>query len=169
MRSIHTALLVAALSFTAAPSAFAAGSDSDNLTVTASVENSCVITGGTLAFGVYDTITGAAVDASTAIRVECTAGATATITLGEGANADVGSTADDPERRLSDGGSSFLAYELFIDSNRGSEWGDTLGTGKEYTAVDANPAAQTVYGRITSGQDVAAGAYADTVVATVTF
>lgn len=153
----------------AALPAATAGTDTDDLEITASVENTCVITGGTLAFGTYDTIAGVAVDGSATISVECTAGATATITLGQGAHADTGSTDADPARRLNDGGTNFLAYELFLDAGRTSEWGNTEGTGKSYEAVSAEAVSQNVYGRLLANQDVPAGSYTDTVVATVTF
>lgn len=168
MRSTRTALFTILALLTLAPAAFA-GTDTDNLEVTASVQNSCVITGGTLAFGVYDTVTGAQLDASTSISVECTTGATATIMLGQGANADTGSTDDAPLRRLNDGGTNYLSYQLYSAANRGTVWGNTAGTGVEYTAASADAFAETVYGRIAGGQDVPAGSYSDTVIATVSF
>jgi spore coat protein U-like protein len=168
MRTFHATALILLGSIAFATPALA-GTDTDNLNVTASVENSCVITGGTLAFGVYDTVSGAAVNASTSINVECTAGAITTITLGEGANEDTGSTPAAPARRLYDGDASFLSYSLYSDAGRTTAWGDTAETGKGYTAITAEAAALTVYGRVAANQDVPAGSYTDTVVATVTF
>jgi spore coat protein U-like protein len=168
MKTTRTALFILVGTLAMAPAAIA-GTDTDNLTVTASVQNTCVITGGTLAFGVYDTVSGAAVDASTALSVECTRGAATTITLGEGDNADVASAPDEPLRRLSDGDTSFLSYSLFSDVGRTAIWGDTAGTGKDYNAVSAAPVSQTVYGRLASNQDVVAGSYTDTVIATISF
>lgn len=168
MRNSRSLFAVLIGSLALAPSAIAAIS-TGTLAVSASVQNSCLITGGTLAFGVYDTITGSAIDSSTTISVECTAGAVTTITLGQGANADTGSTDAAPLRRLSDGGINRLSYSLFTDAGRTAVWGNTAGTGKGYTAANANPANQTVYGRLTANQDVPAGAYTDSVVATITF
>lgn len=167
MRNHLTSVLVAGL-LALAPAAFA-DTDTDNLTVTASVQTSCQITGGTLAFGVYDTIGGAAVDASTSVSVECTAGTIATITLGQGDHADTGSSDSAPLRRMSNGVSSYLSYFLFSNSERDLVWANTAGTGVEYSASNANAANLTVYGRLSAGQDVPAGSYSDTVVATVTF
>jgi spore coat protein U-like protein len=146
----------------------AAGTATDNLTVTATVADSCTITGGTLAFGTYDTVSGAAIDASGEISVACTKDATAAITLDQGSNASGTSTDADPDRRMLSG-TEVLSYTLFTDSGRTTEWGNTAGTSKSYTAATSDSVAQTVFGRITADQDVPAGSYTDTVVATVTF
>lgn len=166
-RTLSTLLVLAAVARLAGSAA--AGTATDNLGVTATVSNSCTITGGTLAFGTYDTISGAEVSGSGSISVACTKGASATITLGQGQNADTGSTDASPLRRMSDGGSNFLKYSLFTDSGHTTVWGNTAGTGKSYTATSSTAAAQTVFGSISSSQDVPAGSYSDSVVATVTF
>lgn len=61
-----------------------------------------------------------------------------------------------------------LSYSLFSDTERTTVWGDgatvDVGSAGTGSAVD-----HTVYGRVASGQNVPAGSYADTVVATVTF
>ncbi len=139
-----------------------------NLDVSADVVASCTIDTTALAFGNYDPIDPADVDNTGTVTVTCTQDAPVAITLGQGANAGGTSTDASPERRLSDG-TNFLTYSLFSDSARTTVWtneatGDveTTGTG----AADAH----TVYGRIDGGQNSApAGAYSDTVVATVTF
>lgn len=146
-----------------------AGTDTDSLAVTATVAASCTITGGTLAFGTYDTVSGAAVNGTADLSVACTKDAVATITLGQGSNADTGSTDAEPARRMSDGGTDFLAYSLFSDSGRSTVWGNTELTGKSYTAATSDPETQTVFATIEGSQDVPAAAYSDTVVATVTF
>jgi spore coat protein U-like protein len=93
--------------------------------------------------------------------VACTKGAAPSITLGAGANAS-GST-----RQLAFG-SERLTYELFSNSGRTTVWNSTNvltpGAAPSKAARDFS-----VYGRIASGQDVSAGSYTDTVVATVNF
>jgi spore coat protein U-like protein len=144
----------------------AAADDSDDLTVHASVEDSCVITGAALDFGVYDTITRAAVPGQADLTVACTRGAIATITLDEGANENTGSLPTAPLRRLVDGaGTHFLSYSLYSDALFQDAW-TTTGVG--YTALSSDPEAQTVFGRVESGQDVVTGDYNDTVLATIT-
>jgi spore coat protein U-like protein len=168
MHKTRTLLLFLAGSLFLAPAAFA-DTDADNLEVTASVVNTCQITGGTLNFGAYDTVSGAAVNASTTVSVECTEGATAIITLGQGANPDTGTTTAVPLRRMSDGGTNYLSYFLYSDTDRLTVWGETPVTGKSYTATSAAPANLTVFGTIAANQDEPANSYSDTVVATITF
>lgn len=143
----------------------------DSLAVSADVTASCTIATAALAFGNYDPVVANAtadLDGTGTVTVTCTTGSGATITLAQGANADTGSTAAAPLRRLLNGTTNYLNYSLFSDTTRTAVWGDdatvdvaTTGTG----AADAH----TVYGRIPAGQNQPAGAYADTVVATVTF
>ena len=147
-----------------------AGADATaNLNVSATVASSCTITGGTLAFGTYNTVSGAAVDSTAALHVACTSGTETTVMLGQGANAAGGSTTSAPARQMSDGTGNLLGYALFSDSARSTVWGDTTLTGNPYTALTSGSATQTVYGRVIANQDVPAGAYTDTVLATIAF
>jgi spore coat protein U domain-containing protein, fimbrial subunit CupE1/2/3/6 len=145
----------------------AAGSASANLSVSASVANNCTISTSPLAFGAYDPVVANAssnLDATGMVTVACTKGATATIGLGLGSNAS-GNT-----RRMTDGSTNFLTYEVYQDSSRSAVWGNS---GAELLSPSAAPSKSTrdftVYGRIPSNQDVPAGSYADTVTATVNF
>ncbi|MCU1308822.1 MAG: Spore coat domain protein [Acidobacteriaceae bacterium] len=89
---IVLALAILALSGT---SAFA-GTATSNLSATATVTANCTISTNPLAFGAYDPLVA---NASTAlpgtgiVTVICTNGSAATITLGQGSNANTGSTA----------------------------------------------------------------------------
>ena len=148
-----------------------AATATSNLSVTASVTANCTITTAPVAFGAYDPITAnatAALNGTGTVNVTCTNGATTTVTLGQGANADAGSTAAAPARRLSDGATDFLAYTLYSDTGCTTVWGDTAGTGVAHTGT-GTLTALTVYGAVAAGQSVPAGNYADTVVATITF
>jgi spore coat protein U-like protein len=163
MSKLRITLLTLVGSLAFAPMAMA--DDADDLTVHASVEDSCVITGAALDFGVYDTITRSAISQQANLTVACTRGAVATISLDEGANAASGSVPGAPLRRLVDGaGTHFLSYSLFSDPTRQDPW---TSTGIEYDAATSDPEAQTVYGRLEAGQDVVTGDYNDTVLATI--
>lgn len=147
-----------------------AGTANSDLTVTATIANNCTIATTTLAFGTYDPITthkAANLDGTGAVTVTCTNGASVGITLGQGANADAGSTDAAPLRRMKSG-SNYLSYSLFSDSNRSVVWGNTSETDVSDTGTGVE-SAHTVYGRIALDQNVPAGSYSDTVVATVTF
>lgn len=156
-----------------ATSAILADTQQANLPVSASVSANCAISTSAVAFGAYDP---AVANASTAldnqgsVTVTCTSGASTTITLGEGDNANAGSTAAVPLRRMSDGAGTphYLSYFLYQDGGRSTVWGDTGGTGVAHTGTGTSTAIN-VYGRVTGGQNVPTGSYADTVVATVTF
>ena len=82
--------------------------------------------------------------------------------LGQGTNYSAG-------RRLVSGGTNYLNYELYKDSGRSTVW-TGIGAGRlAYTATTKAEQTITIYGRVTGGQDAAAGAYTDTVVATADF
>jgi spore coat protein U-like protein len=138
-----------------------------NLGVSATVTNNCTISTAALAFGSYDPVGTHAstnLDGTGTVIVACTKGAVATVGLGLGSNAS-GST-----RRMTDGASEFLTYELYQDAGRTTVWGNS-GAGLYSPGAAPSKAARnfTVYGRVASNQDVAAGSYSDTVVATVNF
>jgi spore coat protein U-like protein len=145
------------------------GNTTSNINVSASVTATCSISAGALAFGSYDPVVGSQVDGQATLSVSCTKGATATITLGQGSHAAGGSTDSSPVRRMKDAGTNHLSYALFSDLARTTEWGNTAGTGVDYTSIGSAAASVIVYGRIAASQDLPAGAYTDTVVATVTF
>jgi spore coat protein U-like protein len=161
----RTLLAVASL---LASTAAIAGTSTSNLTVTATVTDSCSVSAGTLAFGTYDTVTGTAVDGTGTVTVACTSGASSTVTLGQGSYAAGGSSDAVPLRQMGSG-SDRLAYTLYQDAGRTTVWGNTGGTGVAYTATSSATSDLTVYGTVDAGQDVPAGSYSDTVVATITF
>jgi spore coat protein U-like protein len=157
----------AALAFAGFGSKTNAATATANLGVSATVTNNCTISTVALAFGSYDPVVANAstnLDGTGTVVVACTKGSTATIGLGLGSNAS-GSV-----RRMTDGSSNYLTYELYQDSGRSTIWG-TAGAGLLSPAAAPSKAARnfTVYGRVTSNQDVPAGSYNDTVVATVNF
>ncbi len=142
-----------------------------NLEVSAAVSASCSISTTALAFGAYDPVVAHAATALTAegaVLVTCTSGSGAVITLGQGANADTGSTDAAPARRMVSSVTNHLAYHLYSDSERATLWGNTEATGLAEIGTGTQESLQ-VYGRIPAAQNVPAGTYTDTVVATVTF
>lgn len=147
-----------------------AGSASSDMNVSASVSANCTISAGALAFGAYDPVAAnlaAALDGTATLTVRCTQGASATIALDQGANADAGSTALIPLRRMADGAAHFLAYFLFQDAGRSTVWGAGAAAAA-YTGTGDSQGV-TVYGRMPAAQNVPAGNFADTVSATINF
>ena len=152
-----------------------AGSANTTFTVSANVINNCTISAGNLAFGSYDPVvanntTGADLYANSTLTVACTKSASNVwIGLNAGAN---GASAVGTTRAMSAGGGNFLSYELYTANPNpapGTAWGNTQATGASYTPVSKAPASITVYGRTPKGQDAAAGAYSDTITATINY
>jgi len=143
------------------------------MTNTVTISNNCSIS--TLGFTTtYDPIVANAAanqDVTASVTTTCTIGASPVITLGQGANADTGSTDAVPLRRLSSGGGTpvFLNYSLFSDSGRTVTWGNTAATAPAAVTATGSATPITIYARVPSGQSVKAATYIDTVVATVTF
>ena len=143
-----------------------AGSAAASLASSASISNKCTISTAALAFGAYDpVVTNAAsdLDGTGTVTIACTKGAATTIAL------DLGSNASGSTRRLTDGSSNYLSYEIYQDSGRTTVW--STGANVQTPAAAPSKAARdfTAYGRVPSNQDSPAGSYADTVTATVNF
>lgn len=167
-------MIVALLSF----SNSYAGSANANLAVSATVSANCTITTSPLAFGTYDPV-GAnvttALNGTGSVSVACTKGATG-LSVGMGNGANFSST-----RRMSAGGGNVLGYGLYRPPNSTpgtactfpatQAWGTTIGTNTLALTSPTSKTARTynVCGTIPAGQDVAAGSYTDTVVATINF
>ncbi len=156
-----TVLVVSAPAFAATATA--------PLSISASVSANCTITTSPVAFGAYDPLVANAAapkDATGAVNVACTRGASGLrIDLSLGANA-LGSV-----RRMLSGVANFMTYELYTDAARTTVWGSGAGTGGLAIADAPSLAVRafTVFGRVPAAQDVAIGAYADTVTATINF
>jgi spore coat protein U-like protein len=131
------------------------------------VVSNCLITTATVAFGSYDPIVTNAASAlagTGTLTVSCTKGTTATVGLNDGANPSGGT------RRMADGAGGFLDYELYQDSGHTTVWGNSGGDLLSPVAAPSKTARDfTVYGQVAGNQDVTAGAYSDTIVATVNF
>ena len=148
-----------------------AATATSNLSVTASVTANCTISTSPVAFGAYDPVSTNASSPLTgtgAVNVTCTSGASTSVTLGQGSNAGTGSSDAVPVRRLNDGSTNYLSYQLYSDNGHSTVWGNTSGTGVAHTGTGTQTAI-TVYGSVAAGQNVPSGSYSDTVVATVTF
>ena len=155
-------LLLAALTLPSAPALAATTTTTFN--VTATVLAKCTISAANLAFGSYDA-TAANLDASSAITVKCNNGKTYDV----GLNAGSFSGATVSARSMSGTDPAGLAYTLYRETGRTSNWGNTVSS--DTVSGTGNGSNQTliVYGRIPTGQFVTAGSYSDTITATITF
>ncbi|MEA5556542.1 Csu type fimbrial protein [Nodularia spumigena] len=166
--ALASAIFIAAGS--AAPAM--ANTSSANIDVSATVPVSCTISANPIAFGNYDPIgthANAALDITGSLTTTCTSGAPAVITLGQGGYADTGSSDAAPLRRLSAGNNNFLAYQIFKEQTRATNWGNTNTTGVTVTGT-GSPMNTEIFARIPSGQTAAlATSYTDTVIVTITY
>jgi spore coat protein U-like protein len=141
---------------------------SSNLRVAASVAIRCSVATGGVSFGMYDVLGANATaprDAAGSISLICSPGSSIEIRLGPGLYPEPGSTSANPLRRMSSG-TKLLRYNLYQDAARTIVW---HGAAKGLKGGNTFPLMVPVYGRIPAGQAVGAGAYFDTVVATVYF
>ena len=165
MRRVFSAVL--SLAALASASSSMADTATGNLNVSATVNKSCTVGGGTLAFGVISPTTGVttASPASGSVSVTCTFDTAYDVALDNGANYSA-------SRRMTNG-SHFLTYDIYRNAGATQRFGATdvatdmvAGTGNGNSA-DTIP----VYGLIPAGQaaTAGAGAYTDTVLITVTY
>lgn len=171
---IRLALVAAATAGILGSSGSFAAEDTENLLVSASVTATCTISTAPVAFGDYDPTSATDLEGTGTVTVLCTNGTAGYVTLGEGANADATSTPDVPVRQMAGGagGAGRMTYHLYSEATHTDVWGNTPTTGLNHVG-DGTATALTVYGVVPAEQNVIAGsgatAYADTVVATVTF
>jgi spore coat protein U-like protein len=166
-RALSSTAILCAVSV---PFQASAATQTSNLSITASIGANCTISTLPVAFGAYDPIVTNASTALTGtgtITTTCTTGANPVITLGQGSNAATGSTDAAPLRQMLSG-SNLLSYSLLRTAG-GPVWGNTPATAPAAIAGTGVAQNATVFGSIPAGQNLPAGSYADTVVATVTF
>ena len=126
----------------------------------------CTIATTPVVFGTYNVFTIAPTDSTGTVVYNCNGGAkNVWITISRGT-----SSTFNPREMAK--GVERLGYNLYRDAPRSTVWGDF--TGGTSVHLDPNPPNDndinvTVYGRIPAGQDISAGAYADTVTVEINF
>jgi spore coat protein U-like protein len=133
---------------------------------TSRAEAACTVrVESSVAFGTYNVFGAGPLDSTGQISYRCTGTTNATIriTLSRG-----GSPTFLP-RQLRHG-TDVLSYNLYRDANRTIVWGDgTAGTQIYSAARTSGRVYVSVYARVPALQDVAVGAYTDTVTAVINF
>jgi len=171
----HKKVLAAAVAIVAGGAAVNAGAGTltTSFNVTATVINDCTISSTNIAFGNYDPTGATAVTAQGAVTAKCTKGDAVSVALDQGKNPTGASTAAVPARQMVNG-TNLLPYHIYIAASPSTtEWGTgTVGTNEPAAQTSASVSTAltfTTYGSLPAGADVPAGAYSDTVTATVTF
>jgi spore coat protein U-like protein len=133
----------------------------------------CSVTALPVAFGTYNPASATPRNASGRVTLTCSAAGTpervsATIALSSGAGGSF-------SPRTLRSGANLLNYNLFTSNTYTLIWGDG-GSSTRLLTVNLNVPAnasrtanRTVFGRIPAAQDPVPGAYADTIVVTVTY
>jgi spore coat protein U-like protein len=129
--------------------------------VTATVPAICTVSATTLAFGTY---TGTQTDSTNAISVTCTN--TTPYNVGLDAGSAPGATVT---TRKMQSGANLLAYAIYSDAGRTTNWGNTVGTDTVAGTGNGSAQAITAYGRIPAGAYPTPASYSDTITATVTY
>ena len=62
-----------------------------------------------------------------------------------------------------------LLYTIYSDAGRTALWASSSVAPFDFSAVDNAPVTANIYGKIAALQDVAVGAYSETVTVTVTY
>jgi spore coat protein U-like protein len=150
--------------------ALAGGAQADTATatfnVTATVAKNCTVNATPLAFGAF---TGTQIDTPTTIAVNCTGTTPYTIALNAGSGGG-----DFSGRRMTNGGTGTLLYNLFTDSGRTTVWGDGTastsivgGTGAGMGTTNNHE----VFGRLfaAGNENAEAGSYSSQIAVTVTY
>ena len=158
-------ILKIAIGVTAAASlssaAFASGSAQANLAIGSSIVATCSISTTAVAFGQY---TGSEILATGGVSATCVNGTDYDIGLDAGL-----STGATVTSRKMKSGANVLPYELFSNSDRTTNWGNTVGTDTVHGTGTGTSQNLTVYAKLPAGTVPAAGTYSDTVKATISF
>ncbi len=135
---------------------------------------SCTVSATGPVFGIYNPLSAAPTYANGQVQATCTllGGGATTVNLVSSYSTGHGSYA----LRFMMTGANKLNYNLFFDAAytqiRGDGTGGSQTGGASLSLTPGNPtqtATSTIYGRIPAAQDVAAGAYTDTIVVTITY
>ena len=138
---------------------------SETIGVSLTVEAECTISAEDLAFG-NTGIVSADIDAEADLTVQCTEGSPYAIGLGAGNGA--GATVSTRLLTHTTVPANTAAYQLFQETGRTTNWGNTEGVDTvDSVAATGADETVTVYGRVPGGQNVPAGAYGDTITATI--
>jgi spore coat protein U-like protein len=146
----------------------AAGTATTSFGVSASVAANCIVTAVPMPFGAYDGT--AAKTTSQDLKVRCTKNLPYTVKLSGGAANSFA------PRKLNDGGSNTLEYNLFSDGGRTSVWGDGVGAsavpGVGNGMGVASAVTHTIFAELfnsLANQAAPVGNYADTIAVEVAY
>ena len=141
-----------------------AATATQNINVSMTIQGECKINAATnMSFGTRGTID-ANFEATSTMDVQCTNTTPYTV----GLNAGLGTGATTTTRKMTLSGAT-VDYQLFRDSGRSQNWGNTPGTDTHAGTGSGSVQQLTIYGRVPQQTTPAPGVYQDTVQITVTY
>jgi len=142
-----------------------AATTSDTFTAQIVITEDCdIVSAGNLDFG-SEGVLASNIDASSTLSVQCTNSTTYDI----GLSAGLGSGATTTTRKMMSG-TEFVDYQLFSDSGRSTNWGNSIAGGDTVSSTgDGSANSHIIYGRVPAQSTPSAGTYLDTVTVEVTF
>ncbi len=164
LRACITAAIVAAVS-SVPLQPVAAATATGTMAVTANILDNCTLTVAPMPFGNYVNSTANTMTAT--VTANCTLGGLATLSANKGTN---GASIAARSMLNPAGPGTMLPYQLYVDTNRTTVWGDGTG-GSQVIAVTGTGAAvaYTIYGNLPTSSVVYPGAYSDNVTVTLTY
>lgn len=162
LKSVISVLALGVVAAGSVSRSASAATVSTSFGVSVTVQATCAVSASSMRFGTY---MGTAVNATSAVSVNCTNSTPYNV----GLSAGLAPGATVSARKMAGPGSSLLEYGLSSSNEGVVNWGHTVGV--DTVAGVGNGAAQvlTVHGQIPAGQYVAAGPYNDTVTVTVMY
>jgi spore coat protein U-like protein len=155
----------------------AAAADTTQFNVRITILKACTITAAAATDVDFGSVAGnstANVDAQGSVTALCTPLTPYNIALNAGLNASTANDVNTRRMKHTDAAvttNNYVAYQLYQNSARSTVWGSTVGT--DTLAATGNGANQAypVYGRVAnpSANNATAGAYLDTVTATIVY
>jgi spore coat protein U-like protein len=136
---------------------------SGSATVTATISSNCSVGATAISFGSQGILSGNK-DAQGTLSVQCTTNLPYAVSLDGGT-----SGATNPTQRKMAFSTSNVTYGLYRDAARSLAWGSTTGVDTASGTGTGTTQTLTVYGRVPPQTTPKAGAYTDTIVATVTY
>ncbi len=127
----------------------------------------CTISGGAVAFGVYDPTSAADLNTTGSVTVECNGSIDAElrISVGNGAGASFSQG-----RQMTRARGGTLNYNLYANASRTRVLGDGTGGSRIIKITGQKSKDQAIWARIPARQaNVLAGSYVDTLVATISY
>ena len=148
-----------------------ASTKTSSMVVSTTVQMACSMTAGALTFLSYNPTSTDDNTAQGTITSTCTSGGAAKITIGLGGGGHSDSSDSSPIRQMKSksGSAEVLEYDLYSDSGRSTEWGNTADTGLAITGTGSSVITH-VYGTIPKSQTVTAFKnFEDTISVTLTY